>query len=92
MKLGTEALSNAELLALIIRTGNKSKTSVELSQEILNKFSYKDEYGFEHRGISALKNIRISDLTAINGIGKSKACMILGNCYFGKENESRVCI
>lgn len=85
LKLGTEALSNAELLALIIRTGNKSKTSVELSQEILNKFSCKDEYGVEHRGISALKNVRISDLTAINGIGKSKACMILAAVTLAKR-------
>lgn len=84
LKLGTEALSNAELLALIIRTGNKTKTSVELSQEILNKFTLIDD-GKVYRGISALKNISVSDLTSINGIGKSKACMILAAVTLAKR-------
>lgn len=33
---GIENLSNAELLAIIIKTGTKEKTSIELAQEILS--------------------------------------------------------
>ena len=33
---GEKALSNAELLAIIIKTGNKQETSVQLAQKVLN--------------------------------------------------------
>lgn len=85
LKLGEQSLSNAELLALIIRTGSKSKTSVEVCQEILNKFSFLDDEGNVHHGLNALKNINISDLTSINGIGKSKACMIMAAITLAKR-------
>lgn len=82
---GPNILSNAELIALIIRTGSKSKTSVELAQEILNRFMFKDEDGNIHNGLNALKNIALSDLISINGIGKSKACMILAAITLAKR-------
>ena len=36
MLYGIQSLSNPELLAIIIKTGTKEKTSVELAQEILS--------------------------------------------------------
>lgn len=36
MKHGIRALSNAELLAILIGSGNREETAVELSQRILN--------------------------------------------------------
>lgn len=73
---GPNVLSNAELIALIIRTGSKNKTSIEVSQDLLNNISFIDD-GKLVKGISGLKNLSLSDLLKIDGIGKSKACMIM---------------
>ena len=67
---GIENLSNSELLAIIIKTGTKEKTSVELAQEILSI-----EKG-EKENIQFLQNLSIEELTKIKGIGKVKAIQI----------------
>ncbi|WBW50562.1 DNA repair protein RadC [Peptoniphilus equinus] len=76
LKLGAEALSNAELLALIIRTGSANKTVVELAQEVLNLSSRPDAEGRERHGLFALRDITLPELLRVKGIGLSKACMI----------------
>lgn len=68
-KYGAEALSDAELLAIIIKTGTKNETSVSLAQRILAK----DEEG---KGIAALHDFSLEQLRTINGIGKVKAIQI----------------
>ncbi|CDZ74433.1 DNA repair proteins [Peptoniphilus sp. ING2-D1G] len=73
LKLGPQYLSNAELIALIIRTGTKTKTSVELSQEILNSFSC----DYKKQGISVLKQKSIKDFLSIKGVGVAKAAMLM---------------
>ncbi|SHG98688.1 DNA replication and repair protein RadC [Anaerosphaera aminiphila DSM 21120] len=83
LKYGADNLSNAELLALIIRTGTKTKTSVELSQEIIN--SLKREGVESEVGISALSNTTIKDLLEIKGIGISKASMIMAAVTLSKR-------
>lgn len=67
---GESALSNAELLAIIIKTGTKQETSVQLAQKILNMNENKRE------GINFLRNISIEELTQINGIGRVKAIQL----------------
>ena len=62
---GEKALSNAELLAIIIKTGTKQETSVQLAQKILNLNETESE------GINFLRNITIQQLMEINGISKS---------------------
>jgi len=68
---GEKALSNAELLAIIIKTGTKNQSSLELAQKILklNKNTKEDELNF-------LSNISIEELMQINGIGKVKALQL----------------
>lgn len=82
IKFGAEYLSNAELLALIIRTGTKSDTAVNLSQKILNSLdtNLKGECS-----LSELNNIPINELKKIKGIGDSKAAMILAAIELGKR-------
>ncbi|RCW49700.1 MULTISPECIES: DNA repair protein RadC [unclassified Halanaerobium] len=63
---GAEFLSNAELLALIIRTGSREKTAVELAQYIINYFG----------GLKNLINLSCEELTAVKGVGKAKAAQI----------------
>lgn len=67
---GEKALSNAELLAIIIKTGTKQETSVQLAQKILNLSDTKSE------GINFLRNISIEELTQIDGIGRVKAIQL----------------
>ena len=67
---GEKTLSNAELLAIIIKTGTKEETSVQLAQKILNLNDDKLE------GINFLRNITIEELMQINGIGRVKAIQL----------------
>ena len=67
---GAGALSNAELLAIIIKTGTKEESSVTLAQKILTlNHNKKDNLTF-------LQDISIEELTKIKGIGKIKAIQI----------------
>ena len=67
---GQESLSNAELLAIIIKTGTKEETAVQLAQKILNLSNNTTD------GINFLRNISIEDLMQIKGIGKVKAIQL----------------
>lgn len=68
-KYGAEVLSNAELLAIIIKTGNIGTTSVELAQRILKE----DSGG---RGIAFLHDLSFDELKKIKGIGRVKALQL----------------
>ena len=67
---GEKSLSNAELLAIIIKTGTKQDTSVQVAQEILKLNQTETE------GINFLRNITIEELMEINGIGRVKAIQL----------------
>ncbi len=67
---GEKALSNAELLAIIIKTGTKKETSVQVAQKVLSLNNEQTE------GINFLRNISLEELMQINGIGKVKAIQI----------------
>lgn len=67
-KYGCESLSDAELLAVILRTGTGGITSVELACEVLKRT------GEDH--LSGLSKISIPELCQIRGIGPVKAVQI----------------
>lgn len=62
---GAEALTEEELLGIIIRTGTKEKDSVQLAESILDLFPDKNLLGLHH--------CRWQDLLKIQGIGEVKA-------------------
>lgn len=66
LKYGTSVLSNAELLAIIIRTGSKDKTAIDLSRYLLTYFG----------GIKELSDCSLEQLRDLKGIGLAKACEI----------------
>ncbi len=72
---GERNLSNAELLAIIIKSGTKEKTSVEISNEILNlnKNHNKGDINF-------LRDISLKELMNLKGIGRVKAIQIKAIC------------
>lgn len=66
---GAEILSMAELIAIVIKSGTKDLTSVEIAQELL-----KDDI-FE-KGITFIKDISIEELKSKRGIGRVKAIQL----------------
>lgn len=68
---GEKNLSNAELLAIIIKSGTKEETSVQIAQRILN-LSYDSNSG----DLSFLKNLSLQELMEIKGIGRVKAIQL----------------
>lgn len=71
-KYGAEILSDAELLAIIIRTGTKEFNSIELGKKIL---SLGTNVG-QTTGILSLQHLSLEELMKIKGIGKVKAIRI----------------
>ena len=72
---GEQVLSNAELLAIIIKSGTKEKTSIEMANEILNlnKNQNKGDINF-------LRDISLRELMNLKGIGRVKAIQIKAIC------------
>lgn len=65
VKYGTKKLTDAELFAIILRTGTQKTNVLELSKKILRKFK------------SNLKGVSIDKLKEIPGLGETKACQIM---------------
>jgi DNA repair protein RadC len=76
LKQGEKTLSNAELLAILLRTGTKNKNAIELANYIINK---------DLQGIRYLQDITIEELCEIDGIGLSKAAQIKAALELGLE-------
>lgn len=72
---GEKVLSNAELLAIIIKTGTKSETSVQIAQKILS-LNYDPQAG----DLNFLKNMSLQELMQIKGIGRVKAIQLKAIC------------
>lgn len=67
---GEKSLTNAELLAIIIKTGTKEESSVTIAQKILNLNEDRKN------NLKFLQDISINELTKIKGIGKIKAIQL----------------
>jgi DNA repair protein RadC len=76
MAKGAEALTNAELLAILIGGGTTKKSAVELMQEVLH------DCGDTLRG---LNHMTLHDLLRYNGIGEAKALTIIAAAEIGKR-------
>lgn len=87
MYAGAESLSTSELLALIIRTGNSSKSAVQLAEDVL---------AYSAKELGSLREADVQELTEIDGIGSTKACSIVASLelarrLLGRESdESRI--
>lgn len=75
---GKAALSNAELLAILLRTGDIGTSAVELSRSILDSVD---------NNLIALSNLTLDDLMQHKGIGKAKAITIMAALELGKRRR-----
>lgn len=72
---GAQAMSNAELLAIILRTGTVAESVVRLAERILR----------EAGSLKGLNEMRLEQLTAIKGIGPAKALQIQAGVELGRR-------
>ncbi len=80
LTVGAAALSNAELLAILIHTGTPSQNAVEMMQGVL------DACG---GSLDRLGKMSFEDLTAFKGIGLAKAVTIMAACEFGRRRMKK---
>ena len=77
--LGTEALTNAELLAILIGSGSSRESAVDLMKRLLSDYN---------NNLNTLGKMTIRDLCRYNGIGEAKAITILAACELGKRRQA----
>ncbi|NMO95307.1 RadC family protein [Paenibacillus lemnae] len=75
MSYGASALSHAELLAIILRTGTRQESAVHVAQRILKQAG----------SIRQLSDLSISELTQIKGIGTAKAVQLKAGIELGRR-------
>lgn len=73
---GKESLSNAELLAILLRSGTREKSALELANEIIS---------LSESGMLHLEDCSPEELASVKGIGDAKACQILSAIELGKR-------
>ena len=78
MMHGASALSNAELLAILIGSGSAEESAVELMRKILNDY---------HNNLNELGKASIEELCRYKGIGSAKAISILAASELGKRRK-----
>ncbi len=76
---GERSLSNAELIAIIIKSGTRNESSVSIAQKILTL----EKNG--ENNLRFLQNISIEEFMSIKGIGKVKALQLKAICELTKR-------
>lgn len=81
LKKGTMALSDAELLAILIGSGSKNESAVDLAKRIM---------AASHYNINELARLTISELCSkFKGIGEAKAVTIVAALELGKRRKTK---
>ena len=79
MAKGKASLSNAELIAILIGSGNSELSAVELSRVILDSVD---------NNLITLSNLTLNDLMKHKGIGEAKAITIMAALELGKRRRA----
>lgn len=82
---GSKSLDNSELLAILLRSGGKTETAVDLARKILAK---------ANNSLSVLSTFSLEQLTEIENVGETKALSImtafeLSSRLFGEVREEQ---
>ncbi|HOC36750.1 MAG TPA: DNA repair protein RadC [Tenuifilaceae bacterium] len=76
---GIGSLSDTELIAILLRSGNPEETAVELAQRILN---------MAQNNLNELGKFTIHQLTQVKGVGEAKAITLLAALELGRRRKS----
>jgi len=74
-KLGARALTDSELIAILLRTGTSGKSAVALAQELLAEFE----------GLKGLSKASLRELLSIKGLGEAKAVTLIAALELGRR-------
>jgi DNA repair protein RadC len=72
---GAEALSTAEVIAILLRTGSKGENVLDLATRLLVEFG----------GLGGLARATLSELSAIKGVGEAKAAQLKAGLEIGRR-------
>lgn len=75
---GTSSLSDAELLAILISSGTRNKSAVDLGRELLS---------LVNNNLNSLGKLSIADLKKIRGIGQARAVIIAAALELGRRRK-----
>ncbi len=75
---GTSSLSDAELLAILISSGTRNKSAVDLGRELLS---------LVNNNLNSLGKLSIADLKNIRGIGQARAVIIAAALELGRRRK-----
>ena len=76
---GKGALSDAELVAILIASGNRDESAVELSKRILQSLG---------NNLNRLAKLSVNDLIKFKGIGEAKAISIIASLELGRRRRT----
>ena len=79
LKQGSEMLSNSELLAIIINSGSKDRSAIDLAKEVLK---------LAHNNLDELGKLSPKDLQKVKGIGTAKAIFITAALELGRRRNT----
>jgi len=78
IQYGTSTMSDAELLGILISSGTKEKSAVDLGRELLS---------MANNNLTTLGKLTITDLTKIHGIGNARAVTIAAALELGRRRK-----
>lgn len=81
MRIGRSNLTDAELIAILIGSGNLKQSAVDLSKVILKEY---------HNNLNELASKSVKDLTKFNGIGEAKAISIIAALEIGRRRKTQL--
>ena len=75
---GVSALSNAELLAIVLGSGNREQSAVDLAKEMLKN---------SDNDLNKFGRLTLSDLTRFKGVGEAKAIAVIATLELGRRRK-----
>jgi len=78
-RLGTDSLTDAELLAILIGSGTQQYSAVDIAKHVLGKFS---------NDLNTLGKARFDEFEDIEGVGTQTACKIMAAVELGKRRQT----
>ena len=79
VSMGARSLNDSELLAILLRTGNRNESAVALGQRLLATFG----------GIPGLSRTVVAELSRVKGVGLAKGAQILAALELGRRMSER---
>lgn len=79
LSIGVQALSDAELLAILLRNGSKTRSVMEIARELLQRASGK---------LTNLSQFTLKEMQEIDGMGEAKALLLQAGLELGRRMET----